>query len=119
MIKGFIFLGIILAIPASVFWMFAHYNAASRLSWRLAMTSLSTGAFWLVVFTIGRAIQIPATKTWQGTLANAFSTAVLLGWLLAILLLLSAGVTRLIEGGKGSKAALASLSNTPHEQAKE
>lgn len=103
MIQGFIFLGVILAIPVLAFWMHTHYGASSRLSWRLLMAGISTGGLWLIIFIIGRAIQIPATKAWQGTLANALSKGVLLGWALALLFLLSAGIVRLIEGNKVSQ----------------
>lgn len=109
MIQGLIFLGIILAIPALVFWMFTHYGASSRLSWRLLMTGISTGGLWLIIFLVGRAVQIPATKAWQGTLANALSTGVLLGWALALLLLLSAGVVRLVEGKSQKKVQAAEV----------
>lgn len=61
------------------------------------MTGLTSGGFWLAIFIIGRTVQIPATEVWQGTLANMLSTGVLLGWLLSLLLLLSAVVIRLVE----------------------
>ncbi len=103
MIQGLLFLGIVLLIPVLFFWAFTHYGAESRLSWRIAMAGLSTGTFWLVIFLIGKSVQIPATEVWHGTLATALSTGVLIGWLLAVLLLLAAGAVRLFEGGKGAK----------------